>query len=194
MTKEKDLKVEHAYYNKYQYIAVREYNNALRYKSDIKALQDKGTAFSDEDSFATAKMNAQIEICGVQVIIFCTLAVESYINHYATKRLTKEYLEKYLDQLDLMTKWIVIPRMVTGKQLDPESEAVKNLNALILTRDRLLQSKPKQKFSDRFSSIDIFWIEDAEFAIATVAVLLKALSEIDDSIKPDWATKPNPCK
>ena len=192
MAKEKDLKIEHSYFNKFQFMAIRQYKKALMFKDDIQKIRNKGVNITDEDAFAIAKMNAEIEICGVQVIIFCTLALESFINHYASRRLSKAYLDKYLDQLDHATKWIVIPRIATGKQLNPGSTAVKNLHALIVTRDRLLQCKVKQKFTDRFSCVDYSWIEDAEFAIATVADLVAELARIDDCVKPGWATKPNP--
>ena len=192
MDNDADQKVAGSYYQKFHYIALRSYKKALTCKEKIEEIQRKEHSLTDEDSFDIVKLNNEIEICGIQVIIFSALALETFINFYALVNLSKEYMENYLSGLDITSKWIITPKLVTGEGLDWESDHVKNLKVLISTRDRLAQYKTRQVFSNRFKGVDRFWLEDMEFAVDTVVNLVEALAEIDEKIKPDWVRKPNP--
>ena len=90
----------------------------------------------------------------------------------------------YLDRLDLLSKWIVIPRIVTGKQLDPGSKAVQDLSWLVTLRNK--QVHYKARIIDEVKESDFFWEYDAEKAIKTVENLVLKLKEIDKTVETYW--------
>lgn len=192
MNYDEDQKVAGSYYQKFHYIAVRAFRRAIDCKEKIEEIQHKEHSLTDDDSFTIVKLNGEIEICGIEVVIFSTLALESFINYYALTNLSKEYMENYLSDLDVISKWVVTPKLVLGRGLDWELEPIKNLKILISTRDHLIQYKTRQNFSNKFKGVDRFWIEDMDFTIDTVINLVEALAEIDEKINPGWVKKPNP--
>jgi hypothetical protein len=50
---------------------------------------------------------------------------------------------KLAEKLDLLAKWLVIPRVVTGKKLDPGSQVMQDLSWLVALRNRLSHFKSK---------------------------------------------------
>jgi len=123
------------------------------------------------------------------VVIFCATSLEAYINHYAISKLSKNYFTTYLDKLDLFSKWIVIPRIVTGTQLDAGSKPLQDLSWLITLRNKLVHPKSRKISIDDMKKTDFLWREDAERVIETVRHLVQELKKIDDSIYIDWTTK-----
>jgi hypothetical protein len=75
------------------------------------------------------------------VIVFAAMCLEAFINDYAVSGLSKSYVDKYLDKLDLATKWAIIPRLVTGKDLRRDSRAFKLLQRLVTSRHNLVHAK-----------------------------------------------------
>jgi hypothetical protein len=120
------------------------------------------------------------------VIVFAALCLEAYINDYAINRFSRKYFEKHLDKLDLLSKWIVIPRIVTGKQLNPDSEAVQDLQWLVTLRNRLAHFKSKKVRFTEVKDSDFIFDYDVERAIRTVRNLVLRLKEIDEDVDIDW--------
>jgi hypothetical protein len=60
------------------------------------------------------------------VMVFAAFAAEAAINSYGVRRLTASYFNDHLDKLDTKSKWVVIPRMVTGKPF-PKDRNIYNL-------------------------------------------------------------------
>lgn len=87
---------------------------------------------SDDDIVnQLAAKNDAIGELALVVIIFCAFTLEAYVNEYTINRLSKNYLKNYVDKLDLIAKWVVIPRLVNGKQLDPGSRPLQDLAWLV---------------------------------------------------------------
>jgi hypothetical protein len=59
---------------------------------------------------------------GFSAIIFAGIAAESIIYDFSARYLGDSYVEAHLDKLDLVSKWIVVPRMVCGAEM-PKDEA-----------------------------------------------------------------------
>jgi len=121
------------------------------------------------------------------VIIFSALTVESYINYYATTRLSKSYLKNYLDRLDILSKWIVIPRVITGKQLHPGSKPIQDLSWLIKLRNELAHFKPRKaapKYLDDPALLEFGY--ETKKAIGAVRNLVTSLGKIDDKAEVGW--------
>lgn len=77
-------------------------------------------------------------------VIFGALCLESLIYDYATRVFSDTYIKKYLDELNLKAKWIIIPKLVMGKDFPTDGHAFQNLGRLARERNALIHSKSKQ--------------------------------------------------
>lgn len=77
--------------------------------------------------------------------------IEAYIHDYAFRNLSDDFIENYLDKLDPESKWVIIPRWLTGKELPRDQRWFEILNELIKQRNSLIHEKPSSspiKFDD----------------------------------------------
>jgi hypothetical protein len=63
-----------------------------------------------------------LEHCCITVV-FSTMAAEAAIYDYATEKMSASFVKKYLDRLDLVSKWVVIPQMATGREFPRDKKA-----------------------------------------------------------------------
>jgi hypothetical protein len=146
----------------------------------------KGRKMSDDDVDFLASKNDAIGELALTVIIFSAFTLEAYINHYGISRLSRNYFSNYLDKLDLLAKWLVVPRIVTGKKLDPGSQAMQELSWLVALRNRLVHFKSKVITVEEIKESDFLWHEDAERAFNTVKKVVSLLKQIDAKAEADW--------
>lgn len=101
-------------------------------KSDIERLALEHVAMQVEDD---------VDKCAVTVIIFAIITLEAYIYDYSARYLSDSYARNYLDKLDIFSKWIVIPRLICGKEISGESKWHQQFKALIRQRNAIIHSK-----------------------------------------------------
>lgn len=65
---------------------------------------------TEDDKNYSARMTGFAELGSIVSVVFSALSLEAFINDYASQRLSKSYFDNYLDKLDLVSKWVVIPR------------------------------------------------------------------------------------
>jgi hypothetical protein len=51
------------------------------------------------------------------------------------------YFERYVDRLDLLSKWVVVPRLISGHEIDRGGRAYELLKQLIRRRNELMHPK-----------------------------------------------------
>lgn len=73
--------------------------------------------------------------------IFFSLFLEAYINDFAARRLGDTYTRKYLDKLDVISKWVVLPKIITGKQIDTSRKSFEALKSLVALRNKFVHHK-----------------------------------------------------
>lgn len=150
-----------------------------------KIAETKGRSKEDLD-VEEANLGDIIEGHTLIVIIFCALFLETYINDYAIRRLSKNYLECHLDKLDLASKWIVIPRIVTGQQLDKSSKWFRDLSWLISLRNKLVHYKTQLFEFEEMCPADFLWEDDAKRALETAKNSVLALKKVDKELNIGW--------
>ncbi|MGH9327479.1 MAG: hypothetical protein ACRD2B_12455 [Terriglobia bacterium] len=162
----------------------------LQRAGELKRLHDRRRRqkpLMDDDTLYLAEMNGLIELAPIVAVVFAALTLEAFINDYARERLSKGYFENYLDKLDVIAKWIVLPRVILGKQLDPGGSGMNSLRWLVRLRNELGHYKSKVK---TVSTLDWWkdWVhlEDAQRSCGTVPALLSELKKLDRSINTDW--------
>src|SRR6266550_1951091 len=75
--------------------------------------------------------------CALITICFSSMCLEAFIYDYAARHISDKYVQTNLDRLNALAKWVVIPRLVTGKDFPTESHAYLLLRLLVKTRNGL---------------------------------------------------------
>lgn len=186
------LKVKFTYYEEFFHIAIDTYKEIVKLEKEHSELQiNMSESEKSSDNFVdkVAEKNDRIGRLVLIVVVFCATSLEAYINHYAISNFSKDYFKTYLDKLDLLSKWIVIPRITTGTQLDAGSRPLQDLSWLIALRNNLLHYKSRTVSIEEIKDTDFLWENDAKRAIETVKNLAQELKKIDNDIYIDWTTK-----
>jgi hypothetical protein len=177
------------YHGDYFRLALENWERIQKLKQEHDALQARfgsHNKVSDDIANQLASKNDEIGKLALVVIIFCAFTLEAYINDYAINRLSKSYLKNYLDKLDLVAKWVVIPRLVTQKRLDPGSRALQDLAWLVQLRNNLAHYKSKEVAIEQITLSDFLWDEDAQRAIRAVKGTVSALKALDRKAQTGW--------
>ncbi len=69
------------------------------------------------------------------------MACEAAIYDLAAIQLGDEYAGNYLDKLDLVAKWVVVPSLICGQALKEKGPAINSLRTLTRTRNALVHHK-----------------------------------------------------
>ena len=93
-----------------------------------------------EDYYDFRKKSQQ---SGYIAIVFAAMYIEGAIYNFGAIYLGDNYVKKNLDKLGVLAKISVILRMVTGKDIDPDSQAFEHLKILLKYRNSLVHSKSR---------------------------------------------------
>ena len=175
-------------HDKYFALVLKNYARIETLKKERDEFQSslKGKTMSDCDVDVLASRNDAIGELALVVVVFSALTLEAYINHYGISRLSRNYFSNYLDKLDMVAKWIVIPKVATGKRLDPGSAAMQDLDWLVTLRNKLVHYKSKKVALDEIQTSDFLWYEDAARAVRAVRRVTAALKRLDPETEMDW--------
>lgn len=149
-------------------------------------LRTKDREITDDDVDFICEKNAAIQRSAMITVAFAVMAMESYINAYGGENFSRSYCRKYLDKLEVKSKWAVYPRLATGKGIDKNSRSFKSLSRLITLRNRLVHDKPQEKRICDFNGSE--WVTElqAEEAVNTVRDMVGELAELDSRIDIEW--------
>jgi hypothetical protein len=137
----------------YWRIAEKAYRSVLLSREKLTAINSE----LEPDKVHTHEMN--IRDNGVVVIIFSALCLEAAAYDYAAIHLGDSYTKKYLDKLDPVSKWIIIPRLIIGTSFNQDGIAITTLSKLIKSRNSLVHAKSKKFNFDEFTFDKIELIE-----------------------------------
>jgi hypothetical protein len=137
----------------------------------------------------TARLMSIIDKIGnaaITSVVFSALCTEALINSYAINNFSRSFFKNYLDKLNVKSKWVIIPRLVTGNEVDVGSPAMQALWRLIDTRNKLTHFKTIQKDSSEFNESDFINIEDAQNGIEAIRKAVGMLKNIDANYHDSW--------
>lgn len=81
--------------------------------------------------------------CCIVACVFTALYFEALIYDYAASCLGDKYVLDHLDKLDFISKWVVIPRLTVGKEIDKSKSAFSSLKRLHRDRNSLVHLKSR---------------------------------------------------
>jgi hypothetical protein len=76
-------------------------------------------------------------------VVFTAMYFEAFIYDYAASCLGDKYSKDHLDKLDFVSKWLVIPKLITGKEISKSGQAFEALKRLHKDRNSLVHLKSK---------------------------------------------------
>lgn len=137
-----------------------------------------------EISYELMEPERELEKYGLISVLMATMFAEAFINDYAAYSLTKSYFKKYLDSLNLISKWVVIPKITVGKNFPTGSQAYEYLKKLISVRNDVVHFKSKEIFgnddAERYFKENYGpFIEAANLSLQTIQELKKELKKLD---------------
>ena len=103
---------------------------------------------NDDDPSEYFKSSRRIRESSFKTIVFSGMACESAIYDLAAIHLGDDYVSKYVDKLDVIGKWVIVPSLICGKSLNTEGAALNSLRSLIRRRNSLVHHKSLPGFGD----------------------------------------------
>jgi len=145
---------------------------------------------NNKDVYFICLKNAEIQRASIIVVIFCALTLEGFINSYGIQKFSKTYFKKHLDKLNPISKFILIPKLITGKQIDTDSQAYDLLQNLFKLRDKLAHYKTKKKKICDLN-LDEDWITEKHASAAIIAVnkVIQKFKKIEPTFDIEWLEK-----
>ena len=80
-------------------------------------------------------------VSAIKTIVFSAMATEAAVYDLGAIQLGDMYFKKNLDKLDLVAKWIVVPKLICGTSLDTDGPGIRNLRVLVKARNALVHHK-----------------------------------------------------
>jgi hypothetical protein len=81
--------------------------------------------------------------CRIVAVLSAALFLEAYIFDYGARRESASFVDKYLDKLDPVAKWVIVPRLVAPPGLSRDDEVFERLRRLFKLRNDLVHHKTK---------------------------------------------------
>jgi hypothetical protein len=142
-------------------------------------------------------MNVDIELAKLAsiTIVFATISVEAYIYDYAARHFTDSFVKKYIDKLDPISKWVIVPKLVTGKELSRGGEWFQLLKNLVRERNTIIHSKSSEapitteefyKYAEKRKETQANFFEKIKGAIDLLDILPTEMGRLD-SEEMYWA-------
>jgi hypothetical protein len=98
----------------------------------------------------TFQIDAERLECRILAVVSAALFLEAYIYDYGARRESASFIDKYLDKLDPVAKWVIIPRLLAPPGLKQDDEIFERLRKLFKLRNDLIHHKTK--VADDFES------------------------------------------
>ncbi len=122
-------------------------------------------------------------------IVFSAFTLEAYINDYAARKRSNAFFKEHLDNLDFVSKWVIISELFTGGRFPKDTQCYQYLEELKKLRNELVHSKSKTMHLENPAEVkkvgdDVYsMISSAEKAVETIFMVVKCLVEIDPEEK-----------
>jgi hypothetical protein len=139
----------------------------------------------------TVELEDELAKSSIIVVVFSAMAIEAYIYDYAARNLGDTFVKDHLDKLDTLSKWIIIPELVTGKEMPRHENWRELLTKLIKTRNSITHHKSSnpsvgdaKKYLKKLSDESDIIFETARQSINLLGVLADKIIEIDPEESP----------
>lgn len=174
---------------RFKNIVYEHYQEILSLQKEKQKIEEKTENFFD-DTDELFKYKAELLMLehaiisqAYIVIMFASASLEAYIWDYGARKLSDSFMKKHLDKLDIVSKWIVIPQMVTGKKVARGHHALAHLKQLSKARNAIVHTKSSSISENselsQAKNKEEKVLAEVENAIGTLEELQQMLVDID---------------
>lgn len=145
------------------------------------------------DATAYNEQEARKTVVGIKTIVFSAMALEAAAYEFALIQLGEPLAKTYLDKLDVVGKWVVIPRLVCGRSLREDGPAINGLKGLVAARNALVHhkttewdraGKAEKAMRQRWASFEADQVPNAFKTLILLSLELNAVLETDGPLPP----------
>ncbi len=143
---------------------------------------EQGSAGTDDHliwDYETRETRELLDEHAAIVVVFSCAAAELYINDAAARLLGDTYFETHIDRLDLISKWVLVPRLVNGYELDRGAAAYNFLRLTVALRNQLMHPKSGTTTQQYWKSAPGRLQEAAGNALKMLSELLRETHKFD---------------
>lgn len=121
-----------------QFLAIEPH---LKNTSCFESEEDVHEYYSSPEFEEAKSLEKQSLSLGIKSIVFAGMTVEAAIYDMGAINLGDKFSSNYLDKMDVLTKWIVIPKLISGKEIRQNFSPYARLKKLIKARNKLVHHK-----------------------------------------------------
>ncbi len=120
-------------------------NDALEYYQEFSLLLDSymATERKTENRDIFTSLNKKLDLASTNFLIYVSLFIEGFIYDYAARNLGDKYSKEHIDRIDVVSKWIIVPKLVSGKEIDRSRHSFEILQKIIKLRNEVIHFKSK---------------------------------------------------
>ena len=135
--------------NSYFYLKICEehYKRLKEYEEQISSILAEKTE-SSASKLEAFKLQKELAKSGATVVVFAAFFLEAWIYEYTVKKISKSFFEHHVDRLAPASKWVIVTRLVTGRDFSTDSQAFQHLKRLYKARNELVHPKPSPEPQD----------------------------------------------
>ena len=149
-------------------------------------------------------LNYDKTIAGLQTVVFSAMCFEAAIYDFASIYLGDDYVRDHLDKLDVLSKWLVVMRFISGIEIPKGVAPYGALKNLVAERNRLVHSKSEpMDMGNRERQIARMLKRESEFengvhnsirAIILMSLFLEAVQEGHHNPLPSYSKQNAPLR
>lgn len=121
------------------------YRNFQKSKAEFHRIKNKK---SGKKWYDLIDIGAEMRHHFASTIVFGAMCLEAFIYDYAAHHFGDTFAKNYLDSLNFVSKWVVIPKLVTGKDFPIDGQAFEHLVNLAKARNDLIHHKSRKMPSE----------------------------------------------
>lgn len=115
--------------------------NQTKLEYSLNWLKKKGVPIGSKDFTDFNKyINAKLQ-CPFIIVCFTALFLEAFINDYARRQSSQKYAKNYLDKIDFVSKWLIVPKLFTKTDKSISSQSIDFLRKLNKLRNDIVHYK-----------------------------------------------------
>lgn len=178
MTQTTDNDILFSNYSRYVSIATEAADNA----KESALFRNKLVTEKNIDHEQLVEAASNVHNKATIAIVFSAMAIEAFINEYGVSNFSGSYFKTHLDNLSLMSKLILIPKLANQVELDRTGQVYQEVKWLIEFRNYLVHYRSKKKqvqeidMTDPMLQKDFVMESHSDRAIKAMTLLMQSLS------------------
>ncbi|MDD2389231.1 MAG: hypothetical protein PHP23_05805 [Desulfobacterales bacterium] len=179
MSQIKNNEISLSSYGRYMSIAAEACDNAKKSASHRNALVGE----TNIDHEKLIKAASDVHDKATIAIVFSAMAIEAFINEYGISNFSSSYFKNHLDNLSLVSKLVIIPKIANKLELDKSGQVYQEVKWLIELRNHLVHFRFKKRpvkdidMTDPMLQKDFVMESHSERAVKAMSMLIESLKK-----------------